>query len=375
MANPNAIISRSIHLAGPGTRAEGRMVGPQGLEVELDGGRRVRLDPRNTRSEGFATVLAGLAEMRHPVYVELDSETETISRLLVPKVGRVVALREVDGGIEVQVEKSHARFLLRRDREDFAELSSALRDAEAKNVLIMLTPNDAQGVEDLRLFRPGPDDGPVPDFPPHPETELGWLDHLRWWPIWPWNWWLFRCVSMRRAQEVFDAMSATSCNPSGIAPPCIPFMYPDDGCWARAHEMRRLMNNMGIYPKKVWIHGWLETPTRNNPNCKVYWGWHVAPTICVQRRPWRWWYIIWWWWGERMVIDPALFTTPVTKAQWKAVQGDPNATLNEVSGATYYWPNQTDPNYVDTNYYLDYYRIELQNRVNQVGPPPYANCP
>lgn len=76
-----------------------------------------------------------------------------------------------------------------------------------------------------------------------------------------------------------------------------------------------------------------------------------------------------------MVIDPALFTTPVTKAQWKSVQGDPNATLNEVSGATYYWPNQTDPNYVDTNYYLDYYRIELQNRVNQVGPPPYANCP
>jgi hypothetical protein len=75
-----------------------------------------------------------------------------------------------------------------------------------------------------------------------------------------------------------------------------------------------------------------------------------------------------------MVIDPSLFTTPVTKADWKAVQGDPNATLTDTAGSDYYW-GQTDPNYTETNFYLDKYRIELQNRVNQVGPPPYANCP
>lgn len=373
MANPNAIVSRSIRLAGADARAEGRMVGPQGLEVELDGGRRVRLDPQNPRSEGFASVLAGLADLRHPVYVELDPKTEAVSRLLVPKVGRIVAVRERDDGIEVQVEKSHARMLLRRDREDFAELAAILREAESTSGILMLTPDDSQSVEDLRFFRLGPDDGPIPDFPKYPEIGPRPFDFWRW-PLWPWNWWRYRCVSMTRAQEIFDAMSATSCNPAGIAAPCIPFIYPDDGCWARAHEMRRLMNNMGVYPKKVWIHGSLATPTRNNPYCIVYWGWHVAPTICVRLR-WRWWYLFWWWWGERMVIDPSLFTAPVTKEQWKSVQGDPNATLNEVSGDTYYWPNQTDPGYVDTNYYLNYYRIELQNRVNNVGSPPYANCP
>ena len=375
MANPNAIVSRSIRLAGAEARTEGRMVGPQGLDVELDGGRRVRLDPQNPRSEGFASVLAGLAELRHPAYLDVDPETEAVSRILIPTVGRVVAVREVDAGLEVQVEKSHARHLLRRDRPDFEEFEAVLRAAQAANERVMLTPDDGQNVEDIRLFRPGPDDGPVPDFPPYPETRLNWLDRILWWPIWPWVWWRYRCISSARAQEIFNAMSATSCNPVGIAPPCIPFMFPDNGCWARAHEMRRLMNNMGVYPRKVWIQGVLHTPTKNHPNCFVNWAWHVAPTICVRQR-WRWWYVFWWWLGERMVIDPSLFTTPVTQAQWKAVQGDPNATLTDSSGAIFYlFSNQTDDTYTETNLDLQTYRIALQNRANQIGPPPYANCP
>jgi hypothetical protein len=369
MANPNAIVSRSIRIPDAGRRPEGRMVTAEGLEVELDDGRRIRLDPQNERSEGFARVLAGLAELKHPVYLEVDPKTDTVARIIVPKVGRVRAVREVEGGIEIELHKSQARHLLRRDRADFAEMEAILRKAEAGHRLLMLSPDDGQTIEDLRLFKPGPDDGPVPDFPPFPETRLDWLDwflrRLRW------PWWPRGCVSSWRAQQIFDAMSATTCNPNGIAPPCIPFLYPDDGCWARAHEMRRLMNNMGIYPRKVWIEGNLHTPTRNNPNCFVPWGWHVAPTICV-RRSW----LFWWWPAERKVIDPSLFTTPVTQAQWKSVQGDPGATLTDTDGSIYYmFTNQTDDTYSETNWYLDYYRIALLSRVNQDGPPPYANCP
>jgi hypothetical protein len=75
-----------------------------------------------------------------------------------------------------------------------------------------------------------------------------------------------------------------------------------------------------------------------------------------------------------MVIDPSLFTTPVSKATWKGVQGDPNATLKDTAASDYFW-GSTDPNYVDTNQKLAYYRLQLQNRALQVGPPPYANCP
>ena len=96
--------------------------------------------------------------------------------------------------------------------------------------------------------------------PPFPEPQLPtWPWPIRWlidiwrWRWWPWWWFSFRCMSRARAQQVFDAMAATTCNPLTVPPPCIPFMYPDDGCWGRAHEMCRLMINMGVKPAKVWI--------------------------------------------------------------------------------------------------------------------------
>ena len=90
MANPNAIVSRFVRLTG---RTTG--VAPEQLAIELDDGRRVRLDPQNSHSEGFARVLAGLSELRHPVYLEIDPRTDGVSRILVPAVGHVRELREV----------------------------------------------------------------------------------------------------------------------------------------------------------------------------------------------------------------------------------------------------------------------------------------
>jgi len=165
-------------------------------------------------------------------------------------------------------------------------------------------------------------------------------------------------------------MKATTCAPLTVPPPCIPFLYPDNGCWARAHEMCRLMIAMGLSPRKVWIMGRLEAATRNRTNCKVNWAWHVAPTLCVRCRPW-------WlrFWTHRMVIDPSLTDGPVTVAYWKGLQGDPNATLTYTAASDYYW-GSTDPSYTQTNIDLATYRLALQNRSNGPdGPPPYANCP
>ncbi|HEU5154158.1 MAG TPA: protein-glutamine glutaminase family protein, partial [Gemmatimonadales bacterium] len=198
------------------------------------------------------------------------------------------------------------------------------------------------------------------------EPPLGLFAWLRRWIhrlFWRWC-----CVSPHRAQQLFDLLSARTCDPLTVPPPCIPFLYPDDGCWARAHEMCRLLLAEGIWPRKVWIDGNLHTLTRNNPQCYVDWGWHVAPTICVRLRFWH---------AEQMVIDPSLFTTPVTQTTWKGVQGDPSALLTPTAW-TVYWRNYipTDPNYVDTNYRLDYYRLQLKNRsLLPNGPPPYAFCP
>lgn len=376
MPNPNAIVSNHVRLAGPPEQAaaEGlRAAG--GLSVELDDGRRVGLDPENPRSSGFAQVLEGLEKLGRPVYVEVDPDRAVITRLLIPHVARVIGLRETEAGVEIALDLSHGRHLLQRNSPDFAAIEAQARDALKSETPVILTEDDAHDILDIRPFRADPDAGPLlPDHKILPYRP-SWILRLCWWiwywPIWPWWWfWGYRCITLARAQQAFDAMAATTCAPLTVPPPCIPFLYPDDGCWGRAHEMCRLMIAMGLLPRKVWISGWLQTPTRNNPNCIVYWGWHVAPTLCVRR--WRW---FWWFWPQKMVIDPSLFTTPVSVATWKSVQGDPSATLTYTPASDFLW-GATDPTYAQTNIVLATYRLQLQNRSNGPdGPPPYAHCP
>lgn len=374
MPNPNAVVSNVIRFEPPLDQVPAELLrAERGLFVELEGGRRVRLDPGDPRSVGFTQVLDGLSKQRLPVYLEIDPASSAITRLLIPHVTRVVGVRPIDEGVfGVELEFSHARHVLRRGQPNFAELETQLREAELSGGPVILTEDDTHNIIDIRFFRPGPD-GPLlpfpPEFPPLEKWPPRWirdfLDRIWLWKWWPW-WW-FRCISMTRAQQVFDTMNATSCNPLTVPAPCIPFLYPDDGCWARAHEMCRLMINMGLSPRKVWIRGGLHVITRNNPSCGVWWGWHVAPTLCVRGAGFL--------QTQDMVVDPSLFTTPVSKVTWKSVQGDPNATLTD-SVASQYWPSGgTDPTYSDTNIRLAYYRLQLQNRAIQHGSPPYTYCP
>jgi hypothetical protein len=375
MTNPNAIISTTISFDPPLDRAPDEMLRREaGVSVDLEG-RRVRLDPANPRSAGFAQVLDGLSKQQLPVYVEVDPASDAVTRVLVPHVGRVVSIGAGADVLDVELDTSHARHVLRLDGPDSQDLERQLRDAVTAGRPVILVEDDAHVIIDVREFTPVPD-RPSPPFPPiaRPRAK-GILSRIWWLVAWIWWWicwpcWWFRCLSGTRAQQVFDAMAAATCNPLTVPPPCIPFLYPDDGCWARAHEMCRLMINMGLSPRKVWIdHSlgvWLHVNTKNNPQCYVEWGWHVAPTLCVRGSKLS---------TQRMVIDPSLFTTPVSEATWKGVQGDPNATLTGTGADRFWHGGGTDPTYSSSNSILAQYRLALQNRANQMGPPPYANCP
>ena len=385
MPNPDAIVANRIRFDPP---LEGRdigeaIAGENGLSVDLGGDRRVRLDPEDRRSVGFATVLDGLAAQGLYAYIELDPATGSIERLLLPLVGRVVSIRQPEGpggGIEVEFERSHARHILAAGTEGFEELERGLRAAlEARRPILLVEDFDGR-IIDIRDFTPDPD-GPLPPLPepgdepfPIPILPKRWWDRfvwpfrtLWWWICYPWWWW--HCPSRIQAQAIFNAMAATSCNPLTVPVPCIPFKYPDDGCWARANEMCRLMVGMGYDPAKVWIDGNLLVASSNKPGCLVHWGWHVAPTICVRGWPWC---------DNRMVIDPSLFTTPVTEGEWKAKQGDPNATLTDTNRDLYirppWLPLHDDSIYTATKKDLATYRLYLYNRAIQYGPPPYF-CP
>jgi hypothetical protein len=374
MPDRNAIVSRIRRFNPPLDRPGAEMLEDErGLAVDLEDGQQVRLDPADSRSAGLIRVLEGLRQKRLLAYFEVDPETSYLKRLLIPRVTRVLGIRPIDEGVlGVELELSHGRHVIRSSNEDFEELEAKLREALEDVRPVVITEDDAHNIIDVRFFEGGPD-GPDIRFPrPSIPVDRTWWDRIRSlvveireWKLWPW-WW-FRCVTPAKAQQAFDAMAAESCDPMTVPPPCIPFMYPDDGCWARAHEMCRLMIDMGLMPRKVWIQGDLYVSTRNNPNCGVHWGWHVAPTLCVRRR---------FWCTDQMVIDPALFTTPVTKTEWKGVQGDPSATLTPSDASVFHlWANTTDPSYAQTNSLLDYYRLKLQNRAVQQGPPPYASCP
>lgn len=84
----------------------------------------------------------------------------------------------------------------------------------------------------------------------------------------------------------------------------IPFGYPMDGCYARAHKMARILDDKGITAGKAFIEGELYVDTRFG---EVGWGYHVAPVVLVKKGG-----VV-----APYIFDPSLFSKPVPYEVWK----------------------------------------------------------
>lgn len=378
MPDPNALVALVARIDPPADRmspAEVLRQSPSGVTIELDGERPVRLLPSDV-APGLLSVLEQLRRLRTPVYVEIQPDTRAITRLRIPLVTRVTRIDERGTeGFMVELDASHARHRVVPGGVNAQEVLDVLRRAVATRALLAVTETDRKEIIDARPWGQEPPRGEQPrEGPPGAEPSRpaagGLLKRI-------WQWITSAvsppsyCVTPKQAQQLFDLAAGATCDPLAVPPPCIPFLYPDDGCWARAHEMYRLLTAAGAGAAKIWISGALITPTRNHPECGVRWAWHVAPTLCVRRR------VGLLWSTESMVIDPSLFTTPVSLATWKGAQGDPGASLVPSAGPVYWFNGQlTDNQYVGTNWWLAYFRAQLLNRsLGPDGPPPYAACP
>jgi len=85
----------------------------------------------------------------------------------------------------------------------------------------------------------------------------------------------------------------------------VPWAYKADGCYARAHKMRQHLLAKGWESGKLFLHGQLAADAGT---CCAYWGYHVAPLVRVRN-------------GaniELMVLDPSLFSAPVSQGTWEA---------------------------------------------------------
>jgi Glutaminase len=369
-AMPNRVVVdkiESVAAAGPrsGNFAE---VLP---EVKFRNGQSAGLDPNDSRSTIFAEVLDDLKQSDLTAYVELDDVTSLVREVRVPLVDVVRSLdRTSTGDINVSLELSAALHILRHDNPDRDNLAKILESAAADRRLVAITEDHERGIIDVR--NASPSNLPLGDSPgaegrpsgPSSPNDSRLSGNLAEPP--PLN---RATVTLQLVSDLFRQMAGRGCNPSAVTPACIPFSYPDDGCYARAHLMCIKMEALGTAPEKVWLYGRLVVRTPCNPNCQVLWVYHVAPILRVTDA------------GRIriMVIDPSLFSTPVTDADWKQIQGDPGALAATSDASIYYrgpdGRTSTDPDGSRTAQDLAQFRARLKLRAAQPGgPPPYAHC-
>ena len=344
MPNPNALVAR-VKTITPASKARRRPEEanvPERTAIDFEGERQAFL-PRGKRAAVWEKMLEHTRQANLPAYVEVDPDTSVITRVLMPIRARVVSLEPAaDGNVNVRLIESHAAHVLLRTNPDFQEMLNKLEATRVNGTEALVTSTrDENEIIDVRIAAPGP--GPVDTYVDPPPS----------------------IVSEAQAAQLFNDMAVTTCDPTNILAPCIPFVYPDDGCYARAHEMLRLMRLQGIEGEKIWIFGNLNPATVNHPNCNVGWWYHVAPTLQVNTASGV----------EKRVIDPSLMTGPATSDSWRTRQNDPAATF-EFTDARPFWPNNggNDDDFSLTNQYLEEKRLYLEDRVNDYGPPPYA-CP
>lgn len=130
----------------------------------------------------------------------------------------------------------------------------------------------------------------------------------------------------------------------------INFSYIGDGCYYRAHAMRRIFNEYGYECKKFFMYG---TLAASNGSCCAHWVYHVAPYVSYRRSNGG---------TNPVIIDPSLFPdNPIsTENTWLAACRNTTCSKNVVTtlvqvtpGEVYYaspdGSYQYDPDYIKTD--------------------------
>lgn len=167
------------------------------------------------------------------------------------------------------------------------------------------------------------------------------------WPIF--DFCITTIPNFAKAREIFDYCAKQTCSLGGPfdISPCIPFQYVKDGCFARAHKMRKIITEKYKFCCEKVFSFANEEPDKlavkadKWGGCCVEWWYHVAPLVRVKFN-----------FGPvtltfAMVIDPGMFNAPVTLSTWLAAQE--NTTCNKNARVTRY-SIQSGAAYYPTDY-------------------------
>jgi hypothetical protein len=156
--NANAIVAIVVRIEPPVSRSGAEMFRehPDGFSIEFEGERRARLF-RGDRAPGVLEILEELRRLGAPAYVEVNPDTQGITRLLIPLVVKVTDILE-SGSEEmaVELEISQARHRLKRGHPDFGDLLETLRAARKSGARLVVTETDDHEIIDARPAPGGP---------------------------------------------------------------------------------------------------------------------------------------------------------------------------------------------------------------------------
>lgn len=129
----------------------------------------------------------------------------------------------------------------------------------------------------------------------------------------------------RRFEDIRDTRSL-DWNDKPNFPRRIPWLYPDDGCYARAGYAVRHANRENYpAPNKVFAFGSLSVKSPNAPRGRVGWWYHVAPVVSVD--------------GTNYVMDPSIEASrPLTVKEWIGRMGNTNKIRVSICKSGTYTP-------------------------------------
>ncbi|MBL7729183.1 MAG: hypothetical protein JNM68_15920 [Dinghuibacter sp.] len=284
-----------------------------------------------------------------------------------------------NGDIEYLFNERAAGYLVKRDHPSFdALLRIASAAQEAKRPVKLLSnlpgeltaltePTAAETAAYLEWYRSN-----ITFAEPNRRLVVSQIDTLRFDLADVQNWKVFlRCTKtvpdLATAQQIFDYCKQQTCTFGPTQEqPCIPFQFVRDGCFARAHKMRRIIETRFRYcSEKVFSYGYgmtLFVQANLWGGCCVNWWYHVAPLVRVKV-------------GLRVycyVIDPGMFTGPVRLSTWLSAQDNTNCNSNANLSSYSIQPSSaftpvnanpvteytTDNQYTQTNIDLAYYNTQ-----------------
>ncbi len=103
-------------------------------------------------------------------------------------------------------------------------------------------------------------------------------------------------VSSSTAQKLFSKLAPRK---------DIPYLAPDDGCYVRAHQVSKALEDLGIISGKIFIEGDLRAASPTNPGKTISWdsGFHVVSFVFTKNSKRK---------LVPLILDPTFFPAPVS---------------------------------------------------------------